>query len=195
MKVLLLGADNTHIANYLKEQENLFVTMDIINISDILELGVEFIVSYNYRYKIKEEIINKLKGRIINLHISYLPWNRGADPNFWSIAQGTPKGVTIHEVNSEIDKGEILLQQEIFFSDEETLKTSYEILHKAIQELFVENWPKLKNMEIKPVKQIGNGSFHRSEEKNEIMKLLSKSWDTKISDFKIICKKYNYDCC
>ena len=36
-----------------------------------------FIISYGYRNIIKKNIINNLKRPIINLHISYLPYNRG----------------------------------------------------------------------------------------------------------------------
>ena len=35
------------------------------------------------------------KGKIINLHISFLPFNRGYYPNLWSHQEGTPSGVTI----------------------------------------------------------------------------------------------------
>ena len=44
--------------------------------------------------------------------MSYLPWNRGADPNFWSILEDTPKGVTIHIMDESIDTGDILYQKD-----------------------------------------------------------------------------------
>ena len=67
----------------------------------------------------------------VNLHVSYLPWNRGADPNFWSIVEGTPKGITIHKMNYALDKGDIIIQQPIQeFPDTETLETSYNHLHQ-----------------------------------------------------------------
>ena len=71
-------------------------------------------VSYGYRKIVLADVIDKMAGEIINLHISYLPWNRGANPNFWSFIDDTPKGVTIHEMSADLDKGRILCQKELF---------------------------------------------------------------------------------
>lgn len=51
--------------------------------------------------------------RVINTHPSYLPYNRGKYPYYWSIVDGTPFGVTIHLVEKGIDTGPILWQEEI----------------------------------------------------------------------------------
>lgn len=58
-----------------------------------------------------------MKTPVLNLHISYLPWNRGANPNFWSFVENTKKGVTIHEIDEKLDKGKILLRKELEFDE------------------------------------------------------------------------------
>ena len=73
------------------------------------------IVSFGYRHIIDKKIIKKLKIPIINLHIGYLPYNRGAHPNFWSFIENTPSGVSIHEVDEGIDTGKIVDQKMIDF--------------------------------------------------------------------------------
>ena len=45
----------------------------------------DLIVSFGYRHIINKNILSKLKRPIINLHLSYLPYNRGSHPNFWSL--------------------------------------------------------------------------------------------------------------
>ena len=40
--------------------------------------------------------------------MSFLPYNRGSHPNFWSFVENTPKGVSIHEVSNGIDDGDII---------------------------------------------------------------------------------------
>ena len=55
-------------------------------------------VSYTYRYLIPEEILQAFHFNVVNLHNSFLPWNRGADPNLWSILGDGPRGVTLHYV-------------------------------------------------------------------------------------------------
>ncbi|MCL0081308.1 hypothetical protein M1N64_03665 [Peptococcaceae bacterium] len=55
--------------------------------------------------------MDKFQGRAINLHISFLPWNRGADPNFWSFIENAPVGVSIHYLDEGIDTGDRKKQQ------------------------------------------------------------------------------------
>ena len=47
-------------------------------------LGYDLIISFGYKHIIKKEVISNSNIPIINLHISYLPWNKGAHLNFWS---------------------------------------------------------------------------------------------------------------
>ena len=64
---------------------------------------VDFIISYGYRHILKKDLIEMFPRKIANLHISLLPWNRGADPNLWSFLEDTPKGVTIHYIDCSVD--------------------------------------------------------------------------------------------
>ena len=59
----------------------------------------DLIISFGYKKIINQNILNIVKRPIINLHISYLPYNRGKYPNYWSFVNKTPKGVTIHEID------------------------------------------------------------------------------------------------
>lgn len=80
------------------------------------QLAPSFVVSFNYRYLIPEEVLKLLPGKVINLHTSLLPYNRGSAPNFFSFLEDTPKGVTIHRVDSGLDTGDILCQKELFLT-------------------------------------------------------------------------------
>jgi len=186
MRVLLLGKENTKVANFLLENENLIITEIKINLEYLEKVNPDFIISYNYRYLIEEEIIDNFPDQIINLHISYLPWNRGADPNLWSFIDDTPKGVTIHKITAGLDKGDILLQRKITFQDIETLYTSYMKLQDEIQTLFIDNWNRLKNNLIFAESQVGKGSYHRRKDKEKILSLLPNGWNTKIWELKEI---------
>ena len=76
----------------------------------------------------------------INLHISYLPFNRGAHPNFWSFVDNSPKGVTIHEIDEGLDTGPIIHQKKLSFNikkkESDTFFKTYKILNNEIQKLF-----------------------------------------------------------
>lgn len=158
-----------------------------ISLADVKQNEEILIISYNYKYVVEESLINRIDtANIINLHISYLPWNRGAHPNIWSFVENTPKGVTIHQIDSGVDSGDILLQKKVEFDESnETLKSSYEKLHFTIQKLFKENWDDIKNKSIKPRPQKEKGSFHKIKDFEKIKPIINKhGWDLRISDFK-----------
>ena len=150
----------------------------------------DFLISYGYRHILESGVLKHFENKAINLHISYLPWNRGADPNLWSIIKNTPKGVTIHLIDCGIDTGHILYQKEVWFDDNDTLYSSYQKLHSEILDLFKLNWINIKSGHARPTKQKGLGSFHLSREKDRFKKFLTNGWDTKIGDIKKSCNIY-----
>ncbi len=184
MNILFLGYTDSPLIEFLKKDgNNVIAVKEKISPEFIKKHQIDFIISYGYRHILKEDILNLLPGKIINLHISYLPYNRGADPNFWSFVENTPKGVTIHLIDKGLDTGDILVQEKLDLSEEETLRTSYEKLQNAILELFKKNWKKIKTGKIKPVKQIGKGTYHRKKDKEQLIKgIEDKYLDMKIGD-------------
>lgn len=186
MKILFLGPDKDslkRIINFLFDTGEIVfryekkIEHDKINIHDY-----DFLISYGYRFIISKEILRHFNENAINLHISYLPWNGGADPNLWSILECTPKGVSIHQLDEGIDTGDILCQRKITFDEDDTLRRSYEKLEKEMEALFIERWTRIKNHDIQPVRQKGRGSYHKSKDKEQFAYLLSDGWDTKIAE-------------
>lgn len=63
---------------------------------------------------IKPEIFNIPKEGMINLHPSYLPYYQGANPWFWMIKNHEDNfGASIHYITEEIDRGSIILREQI----------------------------------------------------------------------------------
>lgn len=156
-----------------------------ITLKEVEELKPEIIISYNYAYLINHEIISYMQGRIFNLHISYLPWNKGSNPNFWSFIYNTPKGVTIHRVDAGLDTGAIICQNLLKLNEEkETFRTSYIILHNEIMELFKRNWNLIKNNTIKEKLQKEQGTYHTQQEYKELTNKHPFNWDDNIADYK-----------
>lgn len=173
MKVLF--ATNNEITKplyqWLKQQAGEEVTLysEKPTFTFVKELSPDIFVSYNYKYIISEEIITLMDGKIVNLHISFLPWNRGADPNLWSFLENTPNGVTIHLIDKDVDTGNILLQKRFELNERvETLASSYKKLHDEIQKLFIVNWTIIKNFQISPSLQFGQGSCHYKKDSVKI---------------------------
>ena len=155
-----------------------------ITVDYVLENKFNFLISYGYRYVLKKEILDLFPNRAINLHISYLPYNRGSDPNFWSFIDGTPKGVTIHYLDEGVDTGDIIVQKEVVFDslETETLASSYQKLHTEIQNLFFQNWESIKSQRCSRRPQVGNSTVHKEKDKEALLHLIEKDgWNTKLS--------------
>ena len=149
------------------------------------KLQPRIIISYNYNYIIPESIIRLMKENIVNLHISYLPWNRGAAPNFWSFMDNTPKGVSIHLLDKGLDTGNIIIQKQLYFDEgKETFCSSYFKLHQEIIKLFKENWEQIDAGKYIPIKQCGDSSYHTVKEFHEFMQGKKMNWNMIIQDFK-----------
>ena len=186
MKILFLksGSIPDPLISWLKDDKDNKVTVFEKNISkqQIISINPDIVISYNYRFLIKKDVIKLLPKKIINLHIAYLPWNRGAHPNLWSFLKNTPKGVTIHLIDKGIDTGDILLQKDLKFDNSrESLNSSYMKLHRVIQDLFKKNWDKMKEFKIKPKVQKTGGSIHTVGDFDKIQKIIPKDWNITIN--------------
>jgi len=190
MKVLFLSSNSEvtmELLSWLAKREEVVEYSRRLTPEVLERIAPDLIISYNYRYIISPAVLNMFDHRkLINLHISLLPWNRGAHPNVWSFVEDTPKGVTIHLIDEGIDTGDILLQREVHIDEKaHTLRSSYELLHEEIQKLFRENWERLRTGSVSPKPQVGKGSFHTKKDFERIRPLLGdKGWDIPIVEFK-----------
>ena len=79
----------------------------------------DLLISFGYRHILTRDFLAKCLRPVINLHISFLPFNRGAHPNFWAFYEGTQSGVSIHLIDEGIDTGPVLFQEKVEFGEEE----------------------------------------------------------------------------
>jgi methionyl-tRNA formyltransferase len=123
--------------------------------------GFDLVVSYGYRHILPEIIIQSSSAPIINLHASYLPWNRGAYPNFWAHYDQTPSGVSIHLIDEGIDTGPIIYQKMLFFDTKKiTFIQSYNYLKSELEFLFIDNIDNIIRNNFIATPQILQGTHH-----------------------------------
>lgn len=193
-KILYLGYEDSSIISWLKK-DNIIVetTLDILDPITLMnnKEKYDWVISYRYPHIITPEVIDIFSGRIVNLHISYLPWNRGADPNLWSIVEQTPIGISIHAITPGLDKGDIYCQKMFEFSDEETLLSTYEKLNQEIQLLFIDVWPDIISNNLLATPQKGKGSYHKKKDKEKLpAEIFKKGWDISIKEVKNIMNRH-----
>ena len=125
----------------------------------------DVVISFGYRHIIDVALLNSAKRPPINLHTSYLPFNRGAHPNFWSWVEQTPAGVTIHEIDEGIDTGPICYQRRTSFDGtRSTFSSTYRELFLDIENLFIENLDDILGGSYQATPQTGDGTYHRAGE-------------------------------
>lgn len=169
---------------WLSLSEEVYLFSERLTLEQIRNINPTIIISYNYNYIIAPDIIEHMNGKIINMHISYLPYNRGASPNIWSFVDDTPKGVTIHQVSAGLDKGKIIYQKECFFDvEKETFASTYEKLNAAIVELFKEHWREIKMGTYVLKEQEGKGTYHYQKDLIELQNKVPFEWTDNIAAF------------
>lgn len=152
--------DKIFYGNSLHEQK----TLDAIR-----HLQPDIAISVYFGYIFKKSFLDLFPKGCINLHPAFLPYNRGAYPNVWSIIDDTPSGTTLHYVNEGIDSGDIISQKQIVVNITDTGETLYHRLESASVELFKETWPKILTDDIYPVSQnIHEGTYHKVKDVDKI---------------------------
>lgn len=175
MNILILSPYSERLLPFLKNH-TVESTEDKVRNDYITSF--DFVISYGYRYILSKEIIDAMPRKIINLHTSYLPFNRGADPNFWANYEGTPSGVTIHYMDEGIDTGDIIVSQKAYFFSDATLASSYDVLQNMIVGLFMMYIDVILCGDVRGVPQKKGGTYHNSKDKEEIFSEIKTRYPT-----------------
>jgi len=140
---------NKKIIKFLKDNKINYKTSNFNKFFDDIKIN-EFNWLLNiWGYKIlKGEFIKKFKHNV-NLHPSYLPYNRGRDPYYFSIINNTPIGVCIHQMDQAIDAGQYYIRKKYNFTFPVTAGEIFNKCLKEIMDLFIKNWTKIRNKKIK----------------------------------------------
>lgn len=107
------------------------------------------------------ELVNR--HRCINIHPGYNPYNRGWFPQVFSIINGFPVGVTIHEMDTELDHGGIIYQQRVEVKEWDT---SFDIYNRIMEMELVmirDNWENilLGNYSVTAIEDCGNLNYKK----------------------------------
>lgn len=150
----------------------LFTADDLRNpasLKRIAELKPEMGMSVLFGYLLKRDFVALLAQGCLNLHPAYLPYNRGAYPNVWSIVDGTPAGVTLHYIDEGVDTGDIVWQKGVPVSPIDTGESLYHKLEAAGLQLLREAWPAIQSGHVGRAPQRGEeATFHTVADVAEI---------------------------
>ena len=111
----------------------------------IKAMAPDFIFSFYYRNMLSEEILAVPAKGALNLHGSLLPKYRGRVPINWAIINGEKEtGVTLHYMTRKADAGDIVDQEKIAITNDDTAKTLFGKAEKAAALMLDRALPLLK---------------------------------------------------
>jgi len=92
---------------------------------------IDLIVLAGFMRLLGPELVQKYKGRILNIHPAILPSFKGAHGIGDAFNYGAKvTGVTVHFVDEDVDHGPIILQEAVRIREDDTLESLEARIHK-----------------------------------------------------------------
>lgn len=101
--------------------------------------------------------------RCINVHPGYNPYNKGMYPHIFSIINGLPAGVTIHEMTERIDDGPVIFQEEVKVLPYDTGETLYERIIECEKQLLASTVDRLISHQYEALPKFG-GNYNSKKD-------------------------------
>lgn len=122
--------------------------------SQLIDLQPDLFVVAAYGKIIPQRILDIPKLGAINLHPSLLPEYRGPSPIQATILSGdTETGITVIQMDKEMDHGPILAQEKVSLYGNETLQMLHDVLFQKGADLLPQVIEQLHAGTIKPIQQ------------------------------------------
>ena len=123
-------------------------------VNEILELKPDLIITCAYGQVLPIQILKCPKLGCVNVHASLLPRLRGGAPIHRAIMNGYKKtGITIMYMDVGLDTGDIISQEEVEITEEETASTLHDKLSKVGKDLLLKTLPSILEETNERIKQ------------------------------------------
>lgn len=138
-------------------------------------------VSVFFGYILDPDFLKLFKVGCVNMHTAFLPFNRGAHPNVWSIVDDTMAGATIHYMDENVDTGPIIAREQLVVTPTDTGASLYRKLEHLAFQLFKQVWPLIRSGYAPGVPQKKRaGSYHMLRDLKHIDKIdLNRAYEAK----------------
>ncbi len=105
----------------------------------LCDAGVELLVLAGYMRMVKAPLLERFKGRIVNIHPSLLPAFPGLNAWRQALDSGVEwTGCTVHWVDAGMDTGAILAQKRVPVESGDTAESLHERIQVAERQLYPE---------------------------------------------------------
>lgn len=118
----------------------------------------DLLISAHCKQLFPPELVHAV--RCVNLHPGFNPFNRGWYPQVFSIINKLPIGATIHEIDEELDHGQIIAQKRVDLLPSDTSETLYERVIAAELDLFATNFDSIITGTYVTTKPVAEGNVN-----------------------------------
>jgi len=184
MKTLIL-TDNSHACDLACELNSLYGDIEIYqspngSIQGIPRLNVrekvlemidtyDLVISIHCKQFFPPALVNCI--RCINVHPGLNPFNRGWFPQIFSIINGLPSGVTIHEIDDELDHGPVIAQREYTIQPWDTSGSAYAKIMKMEREMVLEHFVAIREDDYQVVVPKGEGNINYKKDFDQLREI------------------------
>ena len=184
MKTLIL-TDNAYALDLARELDVIYGNIAVFQspkgpLVDVPRLSVktqideivqnyDLVISIHCKQLFPAELIRQV--RCINVHPGFNPYNRGWFPQVFSIMNGLKAGVTIHEIDEELDHGAIIVQQEYKIESWDTSGTAYAKIMQLERELVLTHFADIRTGNYQTTKPEINGNLNLKKDFDRLKQL------------------------
>lgn len=188
VEIVFLGLNDIgeRIYDWLTDRDDatvlaLATERDQLSLVDHLE--PDLLISAGFRHIVPEEVLSVPDRGAVNVHKSFLPYNRGANPNVWSIVDDTPAGVSIHYMTPDVDAGPLIDRREVPIEPDDDARDLYERLEDVQIDQFADVWPAIRDGTAETTEQDPDaGSYHYKREFVDLWEL-DRDAEVRVGDF------------
>lgn len=142
------------------------------SLGDLQESKPDYLLSVGFPHRFPTPWLELPSALALNLHLGYVPYNRGAEAWRWPLVDGSPAGVSLHLMDEGSDTGPYLFRHRIPTSADDTAVTLRTRLETVAADKFTNAWPRVQDLPLR--EQPSGGSVHTAADAR-VLKLLSPS--------------------
>jgi phosphoribosylglycinamide formyltransferase-1 len=140
---VLKRAEALNVKTWIFDYNDFYTSGNVLDI--LTRENINFIVLAGFLWLVPENILEKFKNRIVNIHPALLPRYGGkgmyGDKVHQAVLENrdSESGITIHYVNKYYDEGDIIFQAKCKVNKNDT----FESLASRVHELEYEHYPRI----------------------------------------------------
>ncbi len=158
--------------------------IDILSKDDLPDVKPgSVLISDRTTFFFKQDYLSKFDAAY-NVHPSLLPNHKGSFPVLWACLNGDAHGVSIHVMNADVDAGDIVWQQEVPYSDDESFS---HVFYRSRQYIIHGLHQTCRNIvsgvaHDNALIQVPDSFHHKKKDGEAILSLFPSRWHTLIGE-------------